>query len=305
MKLIDIYNIAIDEGMKADPRGRKEVEKLKDPYADSKILNGSGNEEIKSILVGIDIETPEILLADRLRQKGKRIDLLLAHHPEGKSWSSFYFVMEVQTYLMKKAGVPEKIAGKLLSERIKEVERNVHAANHARAVDAARLLDIPFMNVHTPADNMVAKFIEDFLSEKKPRYISELLENLKAIPEYNKAAGSNAGPKLILGKEKNKVGKFFLEMTGGTEGPKNVFKKLKKAGVNTIISMHMSDEHFKKVKKANINVVLAGHISSDNIGLNIFLDKLIAKDKAIEIIPCSGFERVSRTKTEITNNQIV
>lgn len=294
MKLIDIYNIAIEEGMKADPRGKKEVEKLKDPYADTKILYGNGNEDIRAILVGVDIETPEILLADRLRQKGKKIDLLLAHHPEGKSWSSFYFVMDVQTYLMKKAGIPERIAGKLLSERMKEVERNVHAANHARAVDAAKLLEIPFMNVHTPADNMVAKFIENFLLEKKPRYISDLLIDLKTIPEYNKVIALNAGPKLILGKEKNKVGKFFIEMTGGTEGPKDIFKKLKKAGINTIISMHMSDEHFKKVKKTNINVVLAGHISSDNIGLNIFLDKLLQKEQ-LEIIPCSGFERVSRT----------
>lgn len=297
MKLADIYNIAIDEGMKADPRGKKEVKKIKDPYSDTKILNGSGKEDIKSILVGVDIETPEIVLADRLRQKGKKIDLLLAHHPEGNSWSEFYYVMNVQLFQMEKIGIPKAAAKKLLQERMKEVERNLHAANHARAVDAAKLLGIPFINVHTPSDNMVAKFIEDFLRDKKPVYIKELIDSLKTIPEYKEASMINAGPKLILGKETNKVGKFFIEMTGGTEGPKNLFKKLRKAKVNTIISMHISEEHFKKVKKEKLNVIIAGHISSDNIGMNIFLDKLIAKED-LEIIPCSGFRRISRLRRE-------
>jgi putative NIF3 family GTP cyclohydrolase 1 type 2 len=59
--------------------------------------------------------------------------------------------------------------------------------------------------------------------------------------------------------------------------------------------MHLSEEHFKKVKEKHINVVVAGHIASDNIGMNLLLDKIQQKGK-LEIIGCSGFRRIERKK---------
>jgi hypothetical protein len=82
-------------------------------------------------------------------------------------------------------------------------------------------------------------------------------------------------------------------MTGGTEGSKDVFDKLYCAGVRTIVAMHLSEEHFKKVKDANLNVVIAGHISSDNLGLNLLLDR-IEKVEPLQFIGCSGFTRIKR-----------
>jgi hypothetical protein len=66
------------------------------------------------------------------------------------------------------------------------------------------------------------------------------------------------------------------------------------AGIGTIIGMHMQEESKKEAEAANINVVIAGHMSSDSLGMNLFLDEL--EKIGIEIIPCSGLIRVSRTK---------
>ena len=44
-----------------------------------------------------------------------------------------------------------------------------------------------------------------------------------------------------------------------------------------------------------MNVVIAGHIASDNLGLNLVLDRLEKNDK-FKILPCSGFRRFSRRK---------
>jgi putative NIF3 family GTP cyclohydrolase 1 type 2 len=82
-------------------------------------------------------------------------------------------------------------------------------------------------------------------------------------------------------------------MTGGTEGSKDMFDKMYKLGIRTLVSMHLSEEHFKKVKDANLNVVIAGHISSDTLGLNLLLDR-IEKEEKLEIINCSGFRRIRR-----------
>lgn len=317
MKLKKIYEFVVEKGIENDPRGKAKVEqglkrlrksyeelstkekdefdieRLKNPYSDTKILFGTGEEEIKRIMIGIDIEVGEVLLAEMLRQKGKKIDLLLSHHPEGRALAGFYHVMHMQTDILSQRGVPVNIAENLMRERISEVERKIMPANHAKAVDAARLLNIPFLCVHTPADNHVAKFLQNLMDKKKPQDLVDIVDILGEIPEYKQAVKNNAGPKIIYGTKSSRAGKIFVDMTGGTEGSKEIFKNLAQAGVGTIVGMHLSEEHLKKAKAEYINVVIAGHISSDTLGLNLLLDSLEKKQR-MELISCSGFTRIKR-----------
>ena len=291
MKLIDFYNQVLYFGRKADPR--KDKGKIKD-FPDSAILFGNLDIEVKKIMVGIDIEVAEILLADRIRQK-EGLDLVIAHHPEGKAYVGLHEVMRLQVDLLVNKGVAQKTAVKLVEERMQEVERRVLPQNHTRPVDAARLLNIPFMNMHTPADNHVYSYLDAIFKQKKPRLLEDIVKILNSIPEYKIAAKFNTGPRIILGSPKRLSGKILLEMTGGTEGSKEVFGKLYNAGVRTLVSMHLSEEHFKKVKDANLNVVIAGHISSDNLGLNLLLDNIEKSAKeTFDVVACSGFTRVKR-----------
>jgi len=281
------------EALKEKDREFFDKEKLTNPYADTRILNGDDAAEIKKALVGVDMEVGEVLLADRLNEKGKKIDLIIAHHPEGRAMANFYEVMNMQTDIWSKFGVPINTAEGLMKDRIKEVERRVSPGNHTRAVDAAKLIGIPMMCIHTPADNHVASYLQELFDSKKPEILTEVVEVLKEIPEYRNAAKRNAGPRILFGEPKNRVGKIFVDMTGGTEGPKDIFEKLEAAGVGTIVAMHLGEEHFKNVQKGHINIVIAGHISSDTLGLNLLFDKVEKEDK-IEFIGCSGFERISR-----------
>ena len=317
MKLKDIYQKAIETGMNNDPRGRDvvmkdidqrkksyeelkpdekdffDMESLRNPYADSRILLGTGDEEIRTALTGIDIEVGEVLLADSLRSKGKQVDLLLSHHPEGRAYANLYDVMHMQSDILNKFGVPINIAEDLMDGRIKEVERRLLPANHSRAVDAARLLGIPFLCLHTPADNMVANYLQRLFDEKKPYLVGDVMSILKDIPEYKDAGLHTVSPRIFLGAKNRKAGKIFVDMTGGTEGAKEIFKSLSTSGVNTIIGMHLSEEHRKEAEKNHLNVIIAGHISSDNLGLNLLLDEVTRGD-SLEILECSGFKRFSR-----------
>ena len=317
MKLRDIYQKAIEAGITNDLRGRdfvlKELERrkkefdnlgqgekeffdketLQNPYSDSRILFGNGDEEISSILVGIDIDVGEILLADNLRSKGRKIDLLLSHHPSGSAFVNLYSVMQMQADILNTFGVPINIAEGLLDGRIKEVERKLLPSNHTRAVDAAKLLGIPFLCMHTAADNMVAFHLQRLFDEKKPFFISDVLDILKDIPEYRAAAAYGAGPKIVLGSKNRKSGKIFVDMTGGTEGAKDIFESLTNSGVSTIVGMHISEEHRKEAEKSHMNVVIAGHISSDTLGLNLLIDAF-SSGSSLEFIECSGFRRFSR-----------
>lgn len=288
MKLSRFYNLALKFGSERDPRRRPALKS----YSDSAVLYGSPQEQVKRLLVGIDIEVPELLLADRLREKSG-LDLVVAHHPEGRAYARLSEVMQVQVDILKKAGVAEAAAQEMLDERREEVARRILPQNHTRPVDAARLLDIPFICIHTPADNHAFSYVRALIEKKKPRLLKDIIDLLLEEPEYRKAKEDSCGPRIISGNPGRKTGKVLIEMTGGTSGPRNVFDKLYKAGVRTLVSMHMDEEHLKKVKDANLNVVIAGHISSDTLGLNLLLDRL-EKEEALEITGCSGFTRFRR-----------
>lgn len=317
MKLKDIYDLFIREGMKADLRRPAQVRKcllqkkkeykklspakrkffdkecLTNPYADSRIVYGDGNAEVKRILVGIDIGIGELLLADQMAQKGEGFDLILAHHPIGIALAGLYDVMHIQTDLLVNLGVKEKIAKDLMHKRIDEVTRSLHSSNHNRVVDAAKLLDIPLMCCHTPADNHVARYLQKLVDTKKPKTLKQMIDLLMKEPEYRYAATQKAGPQIIIGKETCSTGRAFVDMTGGTEGSKDIFARLSQLGIQTLLGMHYSQAHFQKIKGEHIHVVNAGHIASDNVGMNLILDRLAKKGK-FDIVACSGFRRIKR-----------
>ena len=151
------------------------------------------------------------------------------------------------------------------------------------------------MNSHTPCDNLAARFLKNLVEEKKPERVGGLIDLLKEIPEYKEAMKIGAGPKIFVGGKENRCGKIALtEITGGTEGSPKLYEKMAQAGIGTVIGMHISEEHRKEAEAAHLNVVIAGHMSSDSLGVNLFLDEL--EKRSIEIIPCSGFTRISRAK---------
>lgn len=289
MRLSEFYKLVVQFGKECDPRSNKT--KITS-YADSAILYGEPDVSVSKILVGIDIETSELLLADAIRRR-EGLDLVVSHHPEGTAYASLYDVMKLQVDLLKKAGVSLEVAQELLDERMREVERRLSPANHMRAVDAARLLKLPFMCMHTPADNHAAYFLKNLLNKKKPKTVKDIIAILLEEPEYRLAEKEATGPRIIVGNPHRPAGRVFLEMTGGTEGPQGVYEPLYKAGNRTIVSMHLSEEHFKKVKDTGLSVVIAGHVSSDTLGLNLLLDK-IEKRQPVSVLSCSGFRRFRR-----------
>jgi putative NIF3 family GTP cyclohydrolase 1 type 2 len=317
LKLREFFRLAIQAGIDADPRGRTIVEqelyesrkgfeelkpedraafdqeKLENPYADSRILYGNPDRDVKTVLAGIDIETAELLLADRLIEKGKGIDLVVAHHPEGRAFANFYEVMKMQADILNRFGVPINVAEDQLSSRMKDVERSLMPANHTRPVDAARLLDIPYLCLHTPADNKVVSYLQALFDRELPARLKDVVKLLKHIPEYQEAAGNNAGPRILIGSDDQRTGRVFVDMTGGTSGSKETYEKLSQSGVGTIVGMHMSEEHRKEAEKHHIHVVIAGHISSDTLGFNLLLDE-IEQSSPLTVVECSGFKRIRR-----------
>ncbi len=306
-----IYDLAIKMGVRADPRGIKNInetmarrrkkfeklsdvekkyynkEKLNNPYPDAMIFIGPPDKKIRKILVGIDIDTSELLLADKLGD----IDLVISHHPE---WPYVPEAMEMQIDLFGKYGVPENITEWITKEWSKEIERLTKPLNHSRTADAAKLLNISLIAPHTPLDNLAHNYMDNLIKKKKPKYIEDIISMLMEIPEYQIAKKDGYGPALFSGDLNNRAGKIMVEFAGGTSPSHKIYQKLSQAGVGTLINMHTKEESRKEAEKYHMNIVVAGHYASDSLGTNLFLDEL--EKKGIEIIPCSGLIRVKRFK---------
>ncbi|MFW9786473.1 MAG: NGG1p interacting factor NIF3 [Candidatus Thorarchaeota archaeon] len=317
MKLGEIYRKIVDMGIEADPRGRdrvnqilekskKNLEKLEgrkkeladkdvtwNPYTDCRLLYGDEDREIGSVLAGIDIGPGEIVLADRLTDKGEKIDLVFAHHPHGIGMSKLDYVMKIQPEQWAALGVPIAQAESAMTKRMKEVHLNTKPSNHNRTTDAARLLDMPFLCAHTPADSLGYQFLTSYLKEHDPQTLGDLVEVLLEVPEYQDAEKVGAGPEIIVGSSSGSVGEKFVFFTGGTSPGPNSIPKLARAGVSTIVTMHMGENIKKACEEEGLYVVIAGHNSSDSIGVNLILDEL--EKEGVKSYACSGFTRHKRT----------
>lgn len=320
--LKQFYDVSLDLAKKRGPRPLKDIEEglkqlkkdyekldekkkayfdmesLHNPFLDSRIESGDSKVNLKRILVGIDISVGEVLVANELNKRGKKIDAVVAHHPEGRSLIDLTQVMDIQEDIAVAEGVPINVVEKLMRSRIGDLNRGLHAVNHFQVPEAAKLLDIPFACFHTFADNQVYWFIMNYINKRKPKYVSDIMDALMELPEYQAAKKRGNGPMMFVGDEKARAGKVsFSGFTGGTSGSKEIYEKMAAAGVGTILAMHIPEEHRKLAEKYHMNVLICGHMASDSIGMNLLLDE--AEKKGVEILECGGFTRVSRAKKKM------
>lgn len=319
MTIQQIFDLGLDMAIKSDPRGtdfvkklllkrKKEYEELKEkhkkyfdkesftnPYQDSGIIYGDPKKEVKKLLTGIDADATELLLVDRLNQKGAKIDLVIGHHPIGMTLAALHDVMDLQTDVFAGVGVPVNLIDALMRERMEMIKRRIHPENLFQVKGTAELLDIPLINLHTIWDNIGDKFMREYISKKTFDSVGEILDYMMELPEYQEAAKIKNEPMIVSGGPKSRVGKIAIFFTGGTNPSKEAYMELGKAGIGTLIDMHIPEDALTEMKKMHVNVINAGHMASDSIGGNIFFDAL--EKHGVEVVATSGLIRVKRTKS--------
>ena len=241
-------------------------------------------EDLKKILIGVDMETPELLLAKELEY-----DCVVSHHPKADGAKvDFFKVMDVQIDKMVSYGVPINKAQKMLRKKQASVELAGHVSNYDRYGSAARLLNMPYLNIHLPADiiteKIVQKHLDTALKDQPKRTLGDVLNALNEMPIYKDAL---AGPVIRVGSKNDYAGEIAVLMAGGTNGGTDVLKSYFDAGVGTIVCMHIPEDVKKAVQEQNIgNVIVAGHMASDSIGLNVIIDAW--KKEGLEVTKMSG-----------------
>lgn len=245
-------------------------------------------ENIKRVLVGIDMSTPELIIA-----KMTGYDCVVSHHPRCMETNRILDLFSEQTFFLNEKGVPLNRAQKIMEPQIEEMKNSFHPLGAGCDVTAAELLNMPFMCIHTPADLIVESSLQKLMDEhiNEDAKLSDILSLLNDLPEYKNAM---MGPKIAVGTENSYCGKVLVRMAGVTDPGFEAYKALFEAGYGTIVVMHMPEECVKKLKKLNIgNVINAGHMPSDSYGMNRILE--VWEERGVEVVRMGGLVPTNRS----------
>lgn len=241
---------------------------LKEVPEDSAIYV-KGN-SIRRVLFGIDAGVPELLFAKQLGY-----DAVIAHHPPGGTAAiNFYQVFKRHIQQMVAAGIPKEEAENAVRKKLEELEVEAHTRNYAHAVDVAKLLKMPYMNIHTPLDEVGRRNMSEQINNRieKNSKVKDVVSALKELAEFKSAVTEI---KIRLGKAENPAGKVVVSHGAGTNGGYEIAKTYFKNGIGTVVYIHISPGDSAKLKADNVgNLIITGHIASDSVGINPFVKEL-------------------------------
>jgi hypothetical protein len=243
--------------------------------ADSAIYVEGKN--IRKVLFGIDAAAPELILA---KQRG--YDGVISHHPQGGSAViNFSDVFSRHVHQMMDAGVPRHDAEEAVRKKRTALAVEMHTRNYSHAVDFAKLLKMPYMNIHTPLDEVGRRIMADQIRQevKKDATIGDVVAALQALPEFKNAA---TGIKIRVGQASDPAGKTVVSHGAGTNGGYEIANAYFTHGVNTLIYIHVSPADLDKLKRDRLgNLIITGHIASDSVGINPFIQRLEELDISV------------------------
>ena len=317
MTLDDLYRAAIEVGLAADLRGREaldrhlaqraaeyaemsdaekrlfDVERLTNPFGDTRIVNGAPDTELQQVLLGIDIGAPELALAAELMRRGRKIDAVISHHASAIAGglASRYDTAIPQVEMAMRAGLPEPRTWHLLQKVIGTED----SSWDLRVLQIAEALEVPLMTIHSPADSCLDELLRTQIAAENPETAGELLELIEAWPECQLLIDrARRAPHLDAGEKKAPIGEVYRCAYGGWNPTPELFEELCRAGVGTFVVVASTAEFRDLAGKYGANILVIPHYAADNAGINIMLDRIMPDGDLFDIVEASNYVRCRR-----------
>ncbi len=233
---------------------------------DSAVHVKGGN--IRKVMIAVDVGTAELMLARSLG-----CDAVIAHHPLGVAAINFYKVLDRHVEYMQYHGIPRQVAIGAVRKLKERIETRNHAEIYSDVVGAAEAMGMPLVNIHQPCDEFMRKVILENIKSCKTKYVSDIIASINRIPEFEHAATK---PRVRLGSEKNRAGRWALVVAAGTNGGYHVARVYFDHGISTVIYLHIDYGDLAKLRDEKLkgNLLVLGHLAGDSIGLNGLADRL-------------------------------
>jgi hypothetical protein len=227
-------------------------------------------ENVRRILIGIDIGAGELLMARTLGY-----DAVIAHHPVGvrpNAWQVYRRHVE----LMVAAGVPEAAAREAVEGRLESMAVSGQSDNYDQVPAAARLLRMPFLNIHNPLDEVGRRIIQGVidrtLAERSQASLREVAAAIAGLGEFRCAT---TGVKVLLGDPDAPAGRAWMAHAAYTNGGHAVAQAYFVHGVETVVYIHVAPPDLDKLRAdGRGQLIVTGHIASDSVGINPYIAEL-------------------------------
>jgi putative NIF3 family GTP cyclohydrolase 1 type 2 len=251
--------------------------------ADSQVYVESEH-DVRSVLFGIDVDATELLYAQHAGY-----DAVIAHHPVGEhARMDFATVVHRQVEQMAAEGIDRAVAEKAVAQRLDAVHRRDHMSNYNRIVDTARLIGMPLCNVHLACDIIGRQALVDMLQQRAgaDTTVAQVIDWLGEFPEMEAAL---TRPEAWIGEPSQRLGRWTVAMAGGTNGGYPVFREYFRAGVDTVLAMHIAEDDLGRLRAEappGAALLVTGHMATDSIGINRVIAGL--EDQGVEVTRTSG-----------------
>jgi len=239
---------------------------------------------IKKLMLGIDIKAPELKIAVDMG-----FDAAMSHHPTGgQARLQFYKVLYRHVGQMVAAGVPHETASTIIDELAEDHKAMAAMSNYDHEPSVARLLNLPYMNIHTPLDEIGRRRLQAAADELAVTDTVDVLMS-HLLASFGEFRNAETEIELRMGNLNNAIGKVVMSHGAGTNGGYPVAKALIDHGVDTVIYIHCRPADSKKLTDEygdTKNLIVTGHIVSDSIGINPYVERL--REEGIEVTTLSG-----------------
>jgi len=300
---------------KMSPEKRRSFDKtrLKVPFGDCRVYTGQRSKRIRGMLVGIDSVPEAALRVQQLNTQSEwNIDLLFIHHA-GSRWAAYagedYCVPDARC-LAELHGVPVKLMKPIESEarRLAQMvgwgqgrQGDVNVPLHMNVMGAAAMckeIDVAHMSIHTPCDVFLWRAVWDVINGAKPETCQDAIDAAYRIREFRRARQQLQQPiRMYAGKPGNRLGLWYNANCAATVTLNGAcVRALKDAGFSSIVGVVYEGPVTEAAKKHGLNVIHLPHDPADTLGINGFLDRLVERWPALEVLAFGKFFRVERPK---------
>lgn len=237
--------------------------------------------EIKKVLFGVDIDSSDLYYA-----KANGYDAVIAHHPQACVINANE-VYKDHVKVMKKYGVPEEVAQKAIEDKFNALRISVQSANYDDTISVAKMLNMPFLNIHQPLDEIGRRLMQEKVDEVCTNENAVLRDVVEALSTFKEMQAARTKVELLIGDENEKAGKTVVAHGTYTNGGYDVANAYFENGVDTVIYIHIQYPDYLRLKKEKKgNLIVSGHIASDAVGINPFVDAL--RQKGLEVTTIKG-----------------
>lgn len=237
-------------------------------------------ENIKRVLFGLDIGAGELLMADELGY-----DAVIAHHPVGVTYQTWR-VFKRHVDLLVGAGVPEQEAHAAVKPRLEDLKLAGMVRNYEQVPQAARLLAMPFLNIHCPLDELgrrtMQATVDGLLNSAPDATVNDVAAALATLPAAHRA---ETEVRVLLGEGEAPAGRVVVAHGALTNGGYDIARAYYEYGVETVVYIHIAASDLRRLREHEQGqLIVTGHLLGDAVGIEPYITALRAHGLEVDVL---------------------